>query len=187
MEHEEIYTLMMEALDGQLNDRGRSELESHLVDCQTCARSWQAVQAIHQLFLQSPVLSPAAGFTQRTLARLPNTRYRIYALTAVYGVLLFSGILPLIIFLWFALNIGPALNQPAFIRGLLQAGDQLFGILQTIVGAFWQGLGMLGELLGQYPSAVGWLLVMIGAIFLWGGVYSQLTRQQRITNNHSRV
>ena len=180
MEHDEIYTLMMEALDGELGQSEQSEMLTHLQDCPSCAREWETIQAIHQLLLQAPILSPAADFTQRTLALLPNTRYRIYAMSAMYGFLLLVGIIPLVIIVWLAFQFGPALNQPAFMRGLLQGGGKLLELVQAVIGAGWQGLGTLGELLGQQPSILGWLLVMVGVVFLWGGVYGQLTRQQRI-------
>jgi len=180
MDHEEITPLMMEALDGSLAEDRQHELEAHLNSCESCAREWQAIQAIHQLFLQAPILSPAAGFTTRTLARLPNRRMRIFVTSAIYGLLLVSGVVPLAIFIWLAVQFAPALKQPAFVGGIMQAGDQVLELALAAVGACWQGLGTIGELLGQQPAILGWLFVMIGVVFLWGGVYSQLTRQQRI-------
>lgn len=180
MEHEEIAPLMMEALDGELAEDRQRDLEEHLHSCESCAREWQAVQAIHHLFLQAPLLSPAADFTQRTLARLPNRRLRIYVTGSIYGILLVSGIVPLLVFVWLASQFAPALSQPAFVRGLLQAGGQVVHLGQAVLGACWQGLSTVGELLGQQPAILGWLFLMIGVVFLWGGVYSQLTRQQRI-------
>jgi predicted anti-sigma-YlaC factor YlaD len=180
MEHEEIVTLMMESLDGELQQDELVQLDAHLQSCPSCSQQWESIQAIHQLFLQAPVLSPAADFTQRTLARLPNPRHRLMALSAIYGLLLLSGLVPLILFIWLATQIRPAFNQPAFVDGLLQGGEQLLGLGQTILAAFWQSLSDLGELIGQDPAIIGLMLVMLGAIFLWGGVYSQLTRQQQV-------
>lgn len=180
MEHEEIVTLMMESLDGELQQDEMTQLNAHLQSCPSCSQQWESIQAIHQLFLQAPVLSPAADFTQRTLARLPNPRHRLMALSAVYGLLLLSGLVPLFLFIWLATQIRPAFNQPAFVDGLLQGGEQLLGLGQTILAAFWQSLSDLGELIGQEPAIIGLMLVMLGAIFLWGGVYSQLTRQQQV-------
>jgi anti-sigma factor RsiW len=180
MEHEEIAPLMMEALDGELTEDRQRDLEAHLMSCESCAREWQAIQAIHQLFLQAPILSPAADFTQRTLARLPNRRLRILVTGSIYSLLLISGVVPLAIFIWLAVQFAPALNQPAFMGGLLQAGGQVLQLLGAALSACWQGLGTVGELLGQQPAILGGLFVMIGVVFLWSGVYSQLTRQQRI-------
>lgn len=179
MEHEEIASMMMEALDGELNESRRRDMELHLYSCTRCSREWEALQTIHQLFLQAPLLRPAADFTQRTLARLPNTTYRLWLVSAVYGFLLLAGILPLVFLGWLVVQLGPALNQPAFVRSLGQAGIQLFGLIEVVLGAIWQSLGNLGELFGQQPAILGLLFVMIGAIFLWGGIYSQLTRPQR--------
>lgn len=179
VEHEEIFTLMMEALDGDLPPNGRQDLLDHLETCSDCTREWHALQAIHQLFVQSPLLMPAAGFTQRTLSRLPNTRYRLLTMGAIYGILLFSGLVPVALVAWLLLQVGPALNQPAFIRSLLRVGGELWGLITVGIGAVWQGLGGLGNLIGQQPAVFGWLLLMVGFVVLWGGIYSQLTSPQR--------
>ncbi len=180
MEHEEIYNLMMEALDGDIEDSGRSNLDSHLHHCESCQREWQAVQAIHQLFLDSPILSPASDFAERTLQQIQESPYRIWLVSGVYGLLLLSGLVPLIALIWLSAEFGPALNQPAFGRILLQAGNQVWGLGQVVVGAAWQALGTSGELLGQQPNILGWLLVMAGIVFIWGGVFSQMTNPRRI-------
>jgi len=180
MEHEEIAPLMMEALDGELAEERQRDLEAHLQSCEACAREWQAIQAIHKLFLQAPLLSPAADFTQRTLARLPNRRLRIYVTGAIYGLLLISGVVPLLVFIWLASQFAPIWNQPAFVGGLMQAGEQIWQLGQAVLNAGWQGLADLGALVGQQPAILGWLFLMIGVVFLWSGVYSQLTRQQRV-------
>jgi hypothetical protein len=171
---------MMEALDGDIEDSGRRELDSHLHDCTTCQREWRAIQAIHQLFLDTPALSPAADFAERTLRQIPVSPYRIWLVSGVYGMLLLSGLVPLIAVIWLTIEFGPALNQPAFVRIITQVGSQIWGLGQVVVGAAWQGMGTTGELLGQQPNIIGWLLVMAGIVFLWGGVYSQLTSPRRI-------
>lgn len=178
MEHEEIVFLMMESLDEELHEDELARLNGHLQSCPACSQQWESILAIHHLFLQAPLLSPAADFTQRTLARLPNPRHRLLAMSAVYGLLLVSGLVPLFLFIWFVSQLRPVIDQPAFVEGLLQGGGQLLGLVETILAAFWQGLSDLGELIGQQPAIIGLALVMLGAIFLWGGVYSQLTRHQ---------
>ena len=44
-----------------------------------------------------------------------------------------------------------------------------------------QGIGNIGQILGQQPNIIGWLLVMLGIVVIWGGVYNQLTNPRRVT------
>lgn len=182
MEHEEIFTLMMESLDNELEENGQREMRAHLKSCSSCTQEWEAIQAIHQLFLEAPALSPAAGFAERTLSRLPNQAYRIWMSSAVYGLLLLSGILPIVVIVWLTSQFGPALDQPAFVEGSLRAGEQVLLLADTVIDAFRQGLINVGDLVGQQPAILGILLVMVGGILLWGGVYSQLTNPRRVNN-----
>ena len=66
-EPDEVFTLMMDALDGELADDGWAELEAHLRARPDLAREWRAWQAVDTLFQTAPVLMPAVDFTQRTL------------------------------------------------------------------------------------------------------------------------
>lgn len=183
-EHKEIYLLMMDALDGKLEPGKMVQLDSHLARCLTCSQQWESIQVIHQLFLQAPLLSPAADFTQRTLSRLPSARQRIIALSIIYGLLLVSGLVPLGLLIWLASQIRPAVSQPAFVNGLLQGFEQILEIAETIFNAFLQVLGTFGVFLGQHPTVIGLLLVMLGTIFVWGGVFTQMTRQTRSATTH---
>ncbi len=182
MEHEEILTLMMEALDDELEESGQLEMRTHLESCPSCSQEWQAIQAIHQLFLETPAMSPAAGFAERTLSLLPNQAYRLWMGSVVYGLLLISGILPVVAIIWITSQFGPALNQPAFVAGVLRAGGQVAQLSNTVLDALRQGLLNAGDLAGQQPAIIGLLLVMVGAIFLWGGVYTQLTKPRSLNS-----
>lgn len=180
MEHEDAYLMMMEALDGALSDNGHQRLEDHLGRCPACAREWRALQAIDALFRHAPTLSPAAGFTQRTLAQLPHTRYRAGLIGAIYLLLFFSGVLPLALIGWLAALTWPILTEPAFARGFIQAIEQLGQVVGAVLSALWQGMGLLAGILIQQPAFFGGLLLMLGVILLWGGVYSQLAAAQRV-------
>jgi hypothetical protein len=182
MEHEEIITLMMEALDDEIEETGQLEMRTHLESCPSCSREWEAIQAIHQLFLETPALSPAAGFAERTLGRLPNQAYRIWMSSVVYGLLLISGLLPLVAIIWITSQFGPALDQPAVIDGVLRAGGQVTQLADTVLDALRQGVINLGDLIGQQPAIIGIFLVMVGAILLWGGIYTQLTNPRRVNS-----
>lgn len=174
MEHEESYTLMMAALDGELDDNGRRQLNQHLSACGNCALEWQSLTAVDQLFRSTPALQPAAGFTQRTLARLPSRSLRPWLLSVIYIVLLLSGLLPLVaigVAIWL---LGPALNEPVLLQGLGQGAAELWQVGGALVGAFGQIASHLGLLIGQQPALMGTLLMMIGVIVLWNGVYQQI-------------
>jgi anti-sigma factor RsiW len=172
MEHEEhdaIYVLMMDALDGELSTDDHVEMESHLRACPPCMREWQAMMAIDSLFRQTPALSPAADFTQRTIARLPNRQARIWAMGTIYISLLTVGMLPLALLL-----MGIVAVTSGFFTGaaeMVNAGLTFVGIMLRAVG------NGAGEIMVQNPAIVGWLFVMIGLVFVWNGVYRQLLQQ----------
>lgn len=178
-EHEE-YTLMlmMEALDGELSAAGQDELQSHLRVRPELAQEWQALQAIDTLFKATPALSPAADFTQRTLARLPNRAARLWFVGVVYAVLLVSGAIPVGALVWLLILFGPDVFQPALLGSVAQSLGALFGVLGVVANALITGLG---DLLGQQPAILGGVLVMAGLVSLWSGVYRQLVAQPTLT------
>lgn len=172
MEHEEIFALMMDALDGELAEIGKQDLESHLRACPECGREWQVLLAIDRLFRLAPALSPAAGFTQRTIARLPNRKARMWAISTIYGLVLFSGLIPVLIAILAISKLGPILSQPPLVQSVLHSLQSTVQVVGTILAAL---LNSAGEVILQQPALIGWLLVMVGIVFLWGGVYRQLS------------
>ena len=172
MEHEEVFSLMMDALDGELLDDGRQNLEVHLRACPECNREWQALMAIDRLFRHTPALSPAADFAQRTIARLPNRKARLWAISTIYGVVLLSGLIPLLLGVLIISRLGPVLSQPALVQSVLQSIQTTAQVFETILFAL---LNSAGEVILQQPALIGVLLVMMGVVFLWGGVYRQLS------------
>lgn len=181
MEHENFYLLMMDALDGELLADDQALLESHLRACPSCHQEWQAMMAIDALFRRSPVLSPAAGFTHRTLARLPNRRVRLWAMGTIYMTLLTGGLLPLLLLTIVVAIATPALREPAVVSGFLQLLAKGMQLIGTVVGAMFNGLS---QLIIEQPSVLGWLLVMVGIVFLWSGVYQQLLRAPARPQQH---
>lgn len=173
-EHDYAYALMMDALDGELTEGSKLELELHLQMCADCLREWHALVAIETLLRTTPALAPAAGFTQRTLLRLPNRRYRIWALTVIYLVLLLCGFVPMVLGAWAMTRLIPVLNQPVIINGVLQSVTKFMQVLGTILTALFSGLG---EIVAQQPAALGWLLVVVGVISVWSGLLRELMSQ----------
>jgi len=174
LEHESTFALMMDALDGELSNVNRLTLESHLQTCPDCQREWLALVAIDTLFRQTPAISPAAGFTQRTLARLPNRKARMWAISTVYGLLLLSGIIPVLLIGLFITRFGQFLTQPALVESVLDSLRNVAQIFGTVLTALLNGVG---QFVINQPTVIGWLLVMVGIVFVWGGVYRQLLGQ----------
>lgn len=174
MEHERYHLLMMDALDGELAAGQHTELESHLRACPECRQEWHAILAIDTLFRQTPMLSPAADFAHRTVARLPNRRARLWAISVIYVLLLLSGILPILLVVWAANTVVPMLSEPSFVAGAQQMLAEAVRLVGVVAGALFKGLG---ELVVQQPAILGWLLVLAGIVFVWNGVYQQLVSQ----------
>jgi len=184
MEHENIYTLMMNALDGELADSGTNDLEAHLRACPSCMREWQAVLAIDTLFRQTPSLAPAADFAQRTLARLPNRRYRVWTISIMYVALLLGGALPMLVGFLIYSQLGTAVTEPAVWQTIWQAVSQVFQVAGTVLRALASGAG---EFAVQQPAMVGWLLVMVGLISLWSGLFRHMVVQPTMVNHPRQV
>ena len=169
MEHDKYYGLMMDALDGELAAGEMFELESHLRACPSCRQEWEAVLAVDTLFRQTPALSPAAGFTQRTVARLPNRKLRLWSLGLVYSALWLAGILPLLA----AVALVTLLAGDS-LAGFTAAAQRGLSVAALALAALGNGFGHLA---GQYPAIWGLLFVMAGLVLLWNGVYRQLAQQ----------
>jgi len=175
MEHEErYYLMMMDALDGELREPDRDELEVHLRACPACGREWQALLAIDMLFRQTPMLMPAVNFAERTLARLPDRRARAWALGSIYVVLLASGILPLLLGLFFVARYAPILGQPAVLEGIGASLANLGRVTATVIDAL---LTAAGRFVVEQPAVVGWMIILAGLVLLWGGVFQRLLSQ----------
>ncbi len=183
MEQEEyIYTLMMDALDGELAVEGRSEMDVYLQSHPALMREWEALQTIDTLFRQTPALEPAANFMQRTIDMLPNHQARQRVIGIIYLMLLLSGILPLLLAVWVINRVGGTVADPAMLGSAGQFVVEGLQIAGTLLRAVFSGAG---ELVMQQPIIWGWLLVMAGVVFLWSGVYRQLMGQPRQISNGS--
>ncbi len=159
---DQVYALMMDALDGQLPAGDWTRLEAALRAHPDLAVEWEAMQAVDTLFRRAPAARPAADFAERTMARLPNWRVRRWAMGAVFVAMGAAGLLPLAFVGWF------------FGAQLTTIATATWQISGALLGALGQLLVHFGGFLTRYPAAMGTLLVMIGSISLWSGVYRQL-------------
>ena len=146
-------------------------LNAHLQDCPNCMREWRALVAIDHLFRTTPALAPAAGFTQRTLSRLPDRRYRVWLIGSIYMLLLLSGALPLAAGIWAVTRYGSVITEPGMVQSVVRSLAQLAQAAGAVLGAIFNGVG---NFVVQQPAVLGWLLVMIGMISVWSGIYTQL-------------
>jgi anti-sigma factor RsiW len=177
MAHKETYyMLMMDALDGELTEVRRTELETHLRACPDCGREWQALVALDTLFRQAPLISPAADFAERTIGLLPNRRSRVWALTALYITLLISGIVPVIFGGWLIGRYTPILSNPALLGQVWSSVQETAQVFSTVVDALLAGAS---RVVMEQPVIIGLVLLMAGMVFLWGGVVQRLVLQPR--------
>jgi anti-sigma factor RsiW len=187
MAHKETYyMMMMDALDGELTEVRRTELETHLRACPDCGREWQALVALDTLFRQAPLLSPAADFAERTIGLLPNRRTRVWALTAVYVALLVSGFVPLLLGGWLLNRYAPILREPELLQHMWSSVQSTAQVFATVVDALLAGAG---RIMAEQPLILGMALLMAGFVFLWGGVVQRLVVQPRgasARNNEQR-
>ena len=175
MEHEErYYLMMMSALDDELPAAEHDELTAHLSLCPDCSREWRALLAIDTLFRQTPLLMPAVDFATRTLALLPNRRVRVRALGALYGLLLLCGLVPLALAIFLGARYAPVLSEPSLLSHLWESLVGAARVAATVVGALFPGAG---RFVIEQPTVVGWLIVLAGFVFLWGGVFQRLLAQ----------
>lgn len=174
MESEEVYTLMMDALDGELSEAGWAELESHLRARPDLAQEWTALQAVDTLLQTTPAVAPPATFVAQTLARLPNRRRRLWASAIAYLLLLGSGVIPLAAMVWIVFRFLPALDATILAQSLWQGISEVLRLSQVVLGALLSGAG---QFVTEQPAVIGWLLLMAGVVALWGGIYNRLVLQ----------
>jgi anti-sigma factor RsiW len=171
MTHDNIFALMVDMLDGEASENEVQELEAHLRACPECNQEWRALMAIDTLFRNTPALSPAAGFVERTLARLPNRQARMWAMGTVYAAFLLGGLVPLALLGLVVFRLMPVLSQPTLIGSVFESLQTTYRMAGIVLAALASGAG---EALIQQPMYVGWMLVAAGIVFLWGGVYKRL-------------
>ena len=178
MEHEEVYALMMDALDGELSATGLVELESHLRARPELAREWEALQAVEQLLRETPPVPVPAGFAQRTVRALPMTPRHLWLGAAVYVLFLAAGVIPLLGVAWLAIQLSPALGEPALWSGFWQGALAQLNALGVILSA---AAGGMAQWCLQHPAAVGLPMLMVAIVLLWGGVVNRLVLHRAST------
>ena len=173
-EMDEVYALMMDALDGELSPEKRAELEAHLQANPSLQREWSSWQAVDELFRTTPAVTPVAiDFTEQTLARLPNPSQRFWVLGGLYALLFSVGLVPLVVAAWLAGNLTPIAAPPVIFRSFTVFLIELWGLSQVVL----RGLAIgVAEFIQQQPLILAGAFVLVGVVILWNNVYRQLTR-----------
>ena len=130
--------------------------------------------AIEMLFRQTPLLMPAVDFAERTLAHLPNQQARRVALGVIYAALLLSGVVPLLLGVFVLTRYAPILSRPELLGGVWASLSGAGRALITIIDALLVGAG---RFVIEQPALIGWLIILAGLVFLWGGVFQRLLAQ----------
>ncbi len=158
MEEERIYTLMMEALDGVLEEAESAELDDLLLQNPAMAQEWDAMLAIDEMLRFAPPVSAPVHFAQMTIARLPNPRNRRIFMAIFYVALLLGGLTPILF--------GVALSSQ--LGGFASGIGDTWRVLQTIFAGLFTATRTV--VLTQ-PYIASWMAVLVGVILLWIAAY----------------
>ena len=170
MDEEHIYSLMMDALDDELDEQGSAELQTYLAQNPALAQEWQGIRYIDNLLIATPPIMVPVSFAERTLARLPNPRVRRTFILAFFMLLLFLGLAPMLGLAWVALQSG----GPTMFGSFTTSIGELAQLFVTLTDAVFT---TIGTVLTQQPILFGWLALMVGIVAVWYSVYQQLTLQ----------
>lgn len=174
---DEIMAFMMDALDGVLSEQDERILTAQLIHYPELAQEWQAMQAIDELFTTAPMAAPPARFAAQTMARLPNLTMRRTVSAAVFTLFFIGGLLPFL----FVVGLGVLLlGDGTAVSTLFNIVGNFGQFSAVLLGAIGQLIVGMGNSLGQYPAVMGTIMVMIGSIFLWSGVYRQLVTSPQV-------
>lgn len=169
---ERIHELMIAALDDELDDVGSAELNHHLADHPDLAAEWNGILFIDNLLSDAPPMLAPVNFAERTLAQLPNPRYRRIFLACLFGILLILGLVPVLggIYAYGQFDGG------AFVGDFALNLAQYFSFIRVASSAILSGLSAVAV---NQPWAFAWVFLMIAVIFAWQNFYGYLTTPMR--------
>lgn len=158
MNEERAFTLMMDALEGVLEPQESAELDGYLDNDPVLAHEWDMLQTVDHLLRVAPPMATPLNFAANTLRNLPNPRTRRIFISVFYLLLLLGGVLPLILLFVLSTQLGS--------QSLIES-MQLVQVVGTSL------LSASGTAISAQPSILGWLMLMLSAIFVWASVFRQ--------------
>lgn len=169
MDEERIYALMSDALDDLLDEAESAELQARLNENAALLAEWEALQAVDQLFRATPMMAPPPTLVSATLARLPDTRVRLWWSGVVFMGLFVVGLLPILLLTWAVAQSG-FLAQPDALAAVGETLGTAAQFLQVMARSL--ATSMRNVVFGQ-PLVLGWLTLLLGILFTWRTVYAQ--------------
>ena len=166
MNEEQAFALMMDALDGVLDETDSAELNTYLAYHPDLAMEWDALQAVDQLLRTAPPAAAPVNFSEQTLARLPNPRARRIFMATLFVLMLLGSLIPIAFGIY-------TLSQGGFSTvGIdLSGGFQILRVLLIGVAS------ALRSLTTTQPVIYAWLATMLLSILLWAQTYRNAMRQ----------
>lgn len=166
MNEQQAFALMMDALDGVLDDSDSAELTRYLEHHPELAQEWDALQSVDLLLRASPPVAAPVNFSERTLARLPNPRARRLFMALFFAMLFLGGMLPIALGI-FTYSQG----------GFNEIGTNLEGTFQVLQVLFVGVTSSLRSLVVTQPVIYAWLATMLLSIVIWAQTYRNAMTQ----------
>ena len=166
MNEQQAFALMMDALDGVLDDAESTKLNQYLSNHPDLANEWEALQSVDLLLRASPPVAAPVNFTERTLARLPNPRARRIFMGFFFLLLLLGSILP-IAFGIFTYSEG----------GFSEISTNLAGTFQVLRVVLIGVTSSIRSLVITQPMIYAWLATMLLSILVWAQTYRSAMAQ----------
>ena len=160
MNEEQAFALMMDALDGVLDESDSAELNRYLTHHPDLAAEWDAMQAVDNLLRESPPAVVPTNFSERTLARLPNPRARRIFMAMFFILLFLGGLIPVALGIY-------TISQGS----LATAGIDLSGGFQVVRVLIIGISSAVRSLVVTQPVIYAWLTTMLLSILLWVQTY----------------
>lgn len=164
VDEERIFTLMMDALDDELDEQGSAELVAYLAEHPDLAQEWEAMQWVDNLLVTTPPVAAPDALVAHTLARLPAPRLRRLFLFLGFDALLLVGLLPIVAGLALV-----RVDLGAVIGTSLQELWVFGRVFTTAITA------TLRSVLATQPQVWAYLAVMLGILVAWRIVYYQMS------------
>jgi anti-sigma factor RsiW len=180
MTHKLYLDWMQLALDDELPEARRLELDAHLGACAECAGKWEALRQVGYLFAAAPHAAPRRGFSTRFQARLAQQRARPHAFWGALALGLGAVgaaalVVPLgVTVLWSAVQV---VGQPAVSAAFFSGVNATTNVLATLAGALFVAGRALANTALPNPWVWAAALAALSLTLLWAVLFRRWALQ----------